>query len=147
MRKLNPHDVLDDMCERYFGRILRTELDVSWSYFPSKGSWNECEAAVVFDDDHTATIRLDKHILETPWVPAYYLRALIFHEAAHVFRWEESEDLDAGHSPAFNLLVALYPGHHKAMLWYAKNGDRLRRRLSKVRTQMDESQAAHASAR
>ncbi len=132
MRRLDPHDVLDDMCERYLGRRLRTELDVAWDYFPGRGWLNEAHAAVSLDD-HGAVIRLDRHILETPWVPAYYLRLLIFHEAIHVFRWEEVEDIDENHSPAFNTLAALYPGHLRAMSWFERNGARLDRRLERVR--------------
>ncbi len=136
MRRLDIHDTLDTLCERHLGRKLRLELDCAWSYFPSTGRYKGTFAVVELDDD-SADIRIDRHLLEWPWVPTYFLKDLVWHEGVHVWRYEESEDIDANHSSVFELAACLYPQRLKAESWYRRNEERLLRYLDKVRTKHD----------
>jgi hypothetical protein len=136
-RRLDIHNVMDDMCERYLGRTLTSEVDCAWEYFPSAGYWNHALAGVFINGDDSIDLRLDRHLLEADWIPLYFLRNLVWHEAVHIFRYEESDDIDAGHSSAFQLAMCLYPGRLRAEAWHTANEDRLCRYLDRVRVASD----------
>ncbi len=133
MRRLDIHDTVDSLCERLLARRLRLEIDCSWEYFPRNNPYYAGTYAFVAAYDHEAHIHLDKHLLECPWVPLYFLRDLVWHETVHLWRFEESDDLDAEHSSVFELAACLIPGRLKAESWYRSNRERLDRHLEKVR--------------
>lgn len=128
--RLDLANMLDDLCERHLGRTL--DVDIVW------GSWPVCSSNWCFgyywqDDDDEPQIVISP-VLSLRWVPAYFLRDVVWHEACHAILHEQTGDWCADHTAEFTVLEALYPHHQKALEWERANLGRMRRAIARRHT-------------
>lgn len=124
----NLHEVLDDLCERHLGRTL--DVEIEWG-FPS---WfgDAVQASVGWDEEHELVITVD-HALSLPWVPLYYVRDVVWHEACHFVLHELTGEWHADHGSIFRVLESLHSDRLRAATWEAGNRDRIRSAIDRLR--------------
>jgi len=122
MRRINLHDRLDALCERYLGRVL--DIQINWGRWPtSTDSW---DFAAYWHDGDESHIELCP-VLASKSVPLYFVDHVIWHEACHAALYERTDDCVADHGPAFRMLEVLYRHHGKSIRWESANVRRLER--------------------
>lgn len=131
-RRVDLHAMLDDLCERHLGRTL-DDVDIEWGV-PSDYVANAL-ACIGLDEDDELVITID-HALALPWVPCYFLRDVVWHEACHAVLYERTGEPfgDMDHGPTFRVLESLHRDRLRAAAWERRHGERLsssiHRRLS-----------------
>lgn len=133
----NLHEVLDDLCERYLGRTL--DVEIEWGD-PEPHTGIPSYACVGLDDDDELVITIDES-LKLPWVPLYFVRDVVWHEACHVVLYERTGDFGAEHDSTFRVLESLHRDRQRSAAWESANAYRFDRASDRRRRQVPQRSA------
>lgn len=116
-------DVLEGIKQQHFAGKL--EVEITWGRAVKQRRRRSIRLGS-YQAEH-GLIRLHR-ALDQPWVPAYVIEAIVFHEMLHAdIAVERHGSRRCIHSPEFRRREALFPAHQRSEAWLRKNLDRLLR--------------------